>query len=94
MNVKENLDLNNMERKVPSNRGRKKQSIFKTKAIFKEGRGGSSIDEDDLNSAFGVENFNKLKVEFNAAPTDEKDYFIGELNKIEPDLGDAFNGTD
>ena len=77
MSVKENMNYDSMERKVPQkNRGRRTQSIFLTKAVFKSGRGGASIDEDDLNSAFSKENYKMLKEQFESAPTDAKDYFI------------------
>ena len=61
MNERQNLGVENMERRVAKNRGRKNQSIFRQPVVFKEGRGAATLDEDDVNQALTEENFNKLK---------------------------------
>ena len=76
-----------MDPKVPKERGRNKQKKQLFRRIItkhRTGRGGSSLDEEDLNIGFGKENFDKAKMQFDDAEDceEEKAQFIADLNDI------------
>ena len=72
--------------KVPRVRGRNrpKKPFFRIETKPRPGRGGSSLDEEDLNIGFGKENFDKAKKIFDDAEDceEEKEQFIADLNDI------------
>ena len=68
----------------------KNTSMFTTRVYQKDGRGGAGIDIDDLKEALHEENFNLLVDQFKGADAEDKEYFLGELEKIHKDMREPF----
>ena len=68
--------------------------MFRIRTKQREGRGGASIDIDDLKEGISEENFKLAREQFEGVDAEDKAYFLGELEKIHKDMGKAFEEKD